>query len=64
MRILSEFSELKLEDVNEAAQIFLKFAKNFDCQYGNLKNIKIVYGEVLKTFKFFCCVSKQQGPTC
>lgn len=51
--LIANFSGHSVTDINEKSQFLLKFAKNFDNKLPNLRNLKIVYGEELKTFKFF-----------
>lgn len=53
VQMIADFSQQKLEDVTDKAAEVLKLARGFETDYPQLRNLKILYGDVLKTLKFY-----------
>jgi hypothetical protein len=64
MKIVADFADLSNTEINEKASLLLKFAKNFDSQFPNLRNLKIVYGDELKSLRLTGhTVMRENGPS-
>jgi hypothetical protein len=50
-KIIADFSGLDSAKVRESAVTLFTLVKNFDRDFSNLKNLRIVYSEELKTLR-------------
>eukprot|EP00347_Sterkiella_histriomuscorum_P018015 403347112 len=53
INLIADFSQHKIEDILDKSNEMLKFVRNFETDFPQLRNLKIVYGDVLKTLKFY-----------
>ena len=51
--LIAEMSEQSLQSINAVAASIFDMAKNYETEYANTRNLKLVYADVLKTIRFF-----------
>ena len=63
IRMIADFACRNQAEIKDASQSLIKFAKNFEVTFPNLRNLKQVYGEELRSLKFTTTVKLQNGPS-